>query len=161
MRRHRLLVLSCVLLLTMSCGARVRVPAGGTGAMPRIGWVIMVGTRDDPDQDFVCQSDPRTECVMPASQPDSQAFSRAYFYFFPAAANDTKFAGTIQIGFFEGAIPHEMTPNLTVKRTGPPGQTSVLGIVSSMRGPHELRIAVNAQGATTQEIRDSVPVTIK
>jgi hypothetical protein len=152
------LVATC--LLVTSCGARVRAPSGGVQGAPRVGWVIMAGTRDDPDQEFVCQSDPRSECAMPASQPNSQAFSRAYFYFFPTM-NDTTYAGTIQIGFFEGTAPHEIKPNITVKRGGPVANTSVLGIVSSMPGPRELRIALNAQGGATQEIRDTVPVLVK
>lgn len=97
---------------------------------------------------------------MPASQPSSQIFSRTYFYFLPAAT-DTKYGGSIQIGFFEGARPHEVAPDVTVKRGGPIANTSVLGIISSMPGPRAMTIAVTAQGETTQEIRDSVQVTVK
>jgi len=148
------------MLLTTSCGTRVPVPSGGAAGTPRLGWVIMVGDRDNPDREFVCQSEPRTPCVMPASRADSQAFTDVHFYFHPAS-NDTTYSGKIQLGFFEGATPHELTPKVTVKRGESRANTSVVGIVSSRPGTHAMTIAVTAESATPREIREQVPIEVK
>src|SRR4051794_27860388 len=143
-----------------ACETRVPVPAGGPAGAPRVGWVIMVGDRDNPDREFVCQSDPRTDCVIPASRGDSQAFSDVHFYFHPAAT-DTKYSGKIQVGFFEGATPHELTPNVTVKRGDSRANTSVVGIVSSQPGAHDMTIAMVAESGTPREIRDRIRIDVK
>lgn len=149
------------MLLATACGKRVPgPPAGAVSGMPRIGWVIMTGDRDNPDQDFVCQSEPRTDCVMPASGPGRQVFTDVHFYFHPAAT-DTKYTGKIQIGFVEGSAPYELTPNMTVKRGDSLGNTSVIGIVSSKPGTHEMTIAMVAEADSTRQIRDQVRVQVK
>jgi len=149
-----------ILLLQTGCGMRVPAPSGGPPGAPRVGWVIMAGDRDNPDRDFVCQSNPRTACVMPASRPDNQTFTDVHFYFHSATA-DTKYTGTIQIGFMEGSTPHEVTSNVTVKRGDSPANTSVSGIVSSTPGTHPMTIAIVAESGTIQQIRERVPVTVK
>jgi len=150
--------LIALLCLAMGCEKRVPVPTGGSPETPRIGWVIMVGDRENPDREFVCQSDPRTDCVMPASQPDDQRFTNTHFYFHSAAA-DTKYTGTIQVGFLTS--PHEFKPNLIVKGGDPATNASVSGIVSSKRGRYQMTITAVAESGGTQQIRDSVPVTVK
>jgi hypothetical protein len=147
-----------VLCLVPGCEKRVPVPAGGPPETPRVGWVIMMGDRDNPNREFVCQSDPRTDCVIPASQPDNQTFTDTHFYFHSGAI-DTKYTGTIQIGFLTS--PHELKPNLTVKAGGSAANATVSGIASSKPGRYQMTIAAVAESGGTRQIRDSVPVTIK
>jgi hypothetical protein len=120
----------------------------------------MVGDRDNPNREFVCQSDPRTDCVMPASRPGVQVFTDIHFYFH-SATMDTTYTGTIQIGFFEGQKPHELKPKVIVKGGERATNASVSGIVSSKPGSYPMTIAVMAASGTSQEIRDRVPVTLQ
>ena len=147
---------SAILLLT-SCEKRVPVPTGGSPGTPHVGWVIMVGDRENADREFVCQSDPRTECVVPASQPDNQTFTNVHFYFH-SGTTDTKYTGNIQIGFLTS--PHEVKLNTTVKGGDTAGNSSVSGIVSSKPGGYQMTVAVDAENGGTRQIRDSVPVTV-
>jgi hypothetical protein len=150
-----------VVLLTMGCGKRVPVPSAGTPGTPHVGWVIMVGDRDNPNRDFVCQSDPRTDCVMPASRPDDQAFTDVHFYFHPAKAEAT-YRGTIVIPFFEGSTPHELKTDVTVKQGDAIANSSVSGIVPSKPGTYPMTIEVVADsGGATRQIRDRVTVIVK
>ena len=150
-----------VVLLTTGCGKRVPVPSAGTPGTPHVGWVIMVGDRDDPNRDFVCQSDPRTDCVMPASRPDDQAFTDVHFYFHPAKAEAT-YRGTILIPFFEGSTPHELKTDVTVKQGDAIANSSVSGIVPSKPGTYPMTIEVVADsGGATRQIRDRVTVIVK
>ena len=149
-----------IVLLTSACDKRVPVPAGATRGTPHVGWVIMSGDADNPDREFVCQSDPRTDCVLPASRPDNQAFTDVHLYFHPASA-ETKYVGTVQIGFFEGAAPHEVKPNVTVKPGGPVARSSVAGIVSSTPGTRALTIAIVADSGTPRQIQEDIPDKIQ
>jgi len=148
-------------LVATGCAMRVPQPIGGRTDAPRLGWVIMSGDRDNPDRDFVCQSNPRSECVAPVDRPDSRVLANVHFYYHPAAA-ETKYTGSIRIGFFDTA--HEIKPNVTVKPGDSPGNQSVSGFVSSKPGAYTMTIAVTAtsgpSGAVTQ-IREEVPVTLK
>src|SRR6478672_11328697 len=93
------------LLALAGCGKRVPESTTAPPGIPRIGWVIMTGDRDNPDDDYVCQSGPRMpQCIVPASRPDHQVFADVHFYFHPAEA-DTKYTGTIEVGFIQGAAP--------------------------------------------------------
>jgi hypothetical protein len=157
---NRLLPLLGLVLVTSGCEKRVPVPSGATRGTPHVGWVIMVGDRDNPDREFVCQSDPRTDCVLPASRPDNQAFTDVHLYFHPAS-KETRYAGTVQIGFFEGATPHELKPNVTVKPGAPVARSSVAGIVSSTPGTRALTIAIVADSGTPQQIQELVPVRVQ
>jgi hypothetical protein len=148
------------MVLLTGCEKRLPVPSGGSPGIPHVGWVIMVGDRENPDREFVCQSDPRTDCVMPPSQPDNQAFTNTHFYLH-SGTTDTKYTGTIEIGFFEGSRPHVVKLNTTVKGGAPAGNSSVSGIVSAKPGRYPMTIAVVAENGETREIRESVPVTVR
>ena len=69
--------------------------------------------------------------------------------------------GTVHIGFFEGAAPHEVKPNVTVKPGGPVARSSVAGIVSSTPGTRTLTIAIVADNGTTRQIQEDIPVKIQ
>jgi hypothetical protein len=143
------------------CGRRVPARTGGPADAPHVGWVIMSGDRENPDRDFVCQSNPRSECVAPVDRPDARVLTHVHFYYHPAAA-ETKYSGSIRVGFL--GTPHDVTPTVTVKPGDSPGNQSVSGFVSSRPGTYTMSLMVVAtavpSGAVTQ-IRDQVSVTLK
>ena len=94
---------SLIVLVTVSmfagCATHVPEPAVSIPGTPHVSWIIMSGDRDNPDREFVCQSEPRTECVVPVSRPDARVFSDVHIYYHGAGA-ETKYTGSIQVGFF-------------------------------------------------------------
>jgi hypothetical protein len=156
-------VLGGFLLILFATGCARRVPEriGGPSDAPHVGWVIMSGDRDNPDRDFVCQSNPRGECVAPVDRPDARVLTHVHFYYHPAAT-ETKYSGSTRIGFF--GSPLDVNPNITVKQGDSPGNQSVTGFVSSKPGTYTMTIAVVAtsvpSGAVIQ-IREQVPVTLR
>ena len=80
-----------------ACRSRRTSPPG----TPHITWVLMYGDRNNADDEFACQSEPKTECVIPASRPDAQSFADVHFYFH-GAGDETKYEGTTSIGFLQG-----------------------------------------------------------
>jgi hypothetical protein len=98
-RMHKLsmIVATIAAVLNSTCAKRAPEPAGVVRGTPHISWIIMSGDRDNPDQEFVCQSDPRNDCVLPVSRPDTQVFSDVHFYYHGAGA-ETKYTGSIDIG---------------------------------------------------------------
>ena len=150
-----------LIMLATSCARRVPEPVGGHTDAPHLGWVIMSGDRDNPDRDFVCQSNPRSECVASVDGPDARVLAHVHFYYHPTAA-ETKYTGSIRIGFFDTA--HEIHPNVTVKPGDPPGNQSVSDFVSTKPGAYTLTTAVVAtsvlSGVVTQ-IREQVQVTLR
>jgi hypothetical protein len=163
MRRLSVLVATVVAVLTPACVTRVPKPAGIASGTPHISWVIMSGDRDNPDQDFVCQSDPRSDCVVPASRPDAQVFSDVHIYYHGAGA-DTKYTGSIDVGFFQGPPEsHRLQPNITVKKTDSIANQSVVGIVTATPGTYAVTFAIVAAvtGGNSQPIREQVPVAVK
>jgi hypothetical protein len=120
---------------------------------------MMTGDRENPDSHYVCQSEPRTEpCVLPPSRPDHQVFAHVYFYFHPASG-DATYTGKIELDFMEGAQP--LTPNVTVKASDKPAQTSVMGLVLPTPGSHQMTIALVAQGEQRREISERVTVDVR
>jgi hypothetical protein len=143
--------------------AEHRTPrAAGEPGAPRVGWIVMYGDSDNPDAEFACQSNPRTDCVVPASRPDGQTFSEVHLYLHPTPA-ETKYSGAMQIGFFRGnKAAQELKASDTVK----PGQVanhSIVGIVTDKAGPQVLNVefkAVMASGEIRQ-IHDQVTVLVR
>jgi len=150
-----------LIVIATGCARRIPEPVGGHTDSPHLGWVIMSGDADNADRDFVCQSNPPSECVIPVDRPNARVLSHVHFYYH-AAATETKYTGSIGIGFFDGA--HEINPNITVKRGEPPGNQSVSDFVSSKPGVYNMAIAVVAtsvpSGATTR-IPGQVRVTVR
>ena len=143
------------------CARSVPKAAGGPVGTPRVGWVIMMGDRDNPDREFVCYSDSPGDCVMPPSRPNDPVFTDVHLYYHPTAT-ETKYTGTIQIGFFNS--PHELRPNVTVMPDRGAANQSVTGIVSDKPGTNALTIAVDAtptQGGATRQIREQVRVVVR
>jgi hypothetical protein len=156
------IVTACVLtVIAAGCARRIPEPVGGRTDSPHVGWVIMSGDADNSDRDFVCQSNPRSECVVPVDRPDARVLSHVHLYYHPAAA-ETKYTGSILIGFFGGG--HEVKPNLTVTPGDSPGKQSVSSFVSSKPGTFAMTIAVVATSTPSgaiREIREQVSVTVR
>ena len=153
---------ACVLaVIATGCAKRIPERVGGRTDSPHVGWVIMSGDADNPDRDFVCQSNPPSECVVPVDRPESRVLGHVHFYYH-AAATETNYTGSNRIGFFEG--PLEINPDITVKRGAPPGNQSVFDFVSSKPGKYTMSIAVvatSAQTGQTENIRNQVSVIVK
>ena len=145
------------------CAHRMPAATGGPPGSPRVGWVIMAGDRDTPDQDFVCQSNPRSECVLPHSRPDNQVFSHLHFYFHPAST-DMRYGGSIRLGFFTNSS-YELKPDLTVEAGDEAGNHSVVGIVTDRPGTYTMAVAVEAVGTNgiggVHQIRENVQIVVK
>ena len=155
-----------LIILTAGCASRTREPnpepVAGHTATPHVGWVIMSGDRENPDKDFVCQSNPRTECVIAADRADVRVLAHVHIYYH-AAATVTKYTGTIRIGFFDQ--PHEVSPkNITVRPGGLPGNESVSDFVTNQPGKYLMTIAVIATSIPDehiQNIAEQVDVTVR
>jgi hypothetical protein len=147
-----------------ACGKRIPEPKGIVPGTPHISWVIMNGDAENPDQDFVCQSDPPNDCVVPASRPDAQVFSDVHFYYH-GAGSETKYEGPIEIGHFQGSREsHTTQTKITVKKDESITNQSVTGIVTSMPGTYAIKfslVATVADTGKTQPIQDSVPIVVK
>lgn len=164
MRCQFLIVLAIVSASSAACARRVPPPAGLAAGTPYISWIIMSGDRDNPDQEFVCQSTPRSDCVVPASRPDAQVFSDAHFYYHEAGA-DTKYAGTIDIGFFQGSREsHEVKTDIIVKKNELITNQSVAGIVTSTPGTYAIVfdfVATVTDTGKSVPIREQVSIVVK
>src|SRR5262245_25818493 len=151
-------------LLVAGCGPQRPQPISGAAGAPQVGWVIMSGDADNPNHDFVCQSNPRSDCVVPASRADAKTHAAVYFYYHPAAV-ETRYAGTIQIGFLEGAsASHQLRPDFTVKPKDSPASHSIDGIVSSTPGTYAVAIDVTATptgSGSKQDVRERVQVVVR
>jgi hypothetical protein len=163
--RHRLVLVSiAAAVFTSTCAKRVPEPVGVAPGAPHVSWVIMSGDRDNPDQDFVCQSDPRNDCVVPVSRPDALVFSDVHVYYHGAGA-ETKYAGSMQIGFFRGAAEsRNIQTNITVQKTESITNQSVTGIVTETPGNYAVAfslVATSIDSGITQPIREQVSVVVK
>lgn len=147
-----------------ACAKGIPQPTGLTPGTPRISWVIMSGDRDNPDQDFVCQSDPRSACVIPASRPDAQTFSHVHVYYHGAGAS-TKYTGSIDVGFFQGEpASRTIQANMTVPKADDVLTQSVTGIVVATPGRYAVRFEVGAlvtDTKVTRPIREQIPIAVQ
>jgi hypothetical protein len=164
MRRYAILLLGVAGLIAPACGKRVPQPPNVAPGTPYVSWVIMSGDRDNPDREFVCQSDPHSECVVPASRPDEQTFSDVHVYYH-GTGPETKYEGTVEVGFFEGAQNvRTMQTNIVVKKDESITNQSVTSIVTSKPGTYALRFAITAtvtDSGKRQPINETVQVAAK
>jgi hypothetical protein len=163
MRREAVFALTLGAVLTAACGKRVPEPPNLAPGTPHVSWVIMSGDRDNADREFVCQSEPRTDCVMPASRPNEQAFADVHVYYHGAGA-DTKYQGTVALGFLEGSAAVNTAPtNLVVKKDEAIANQTVTGIVTSTPGTYEVTFKLTATVSgtgNTHPIQQSLPVVV-
>ena len=160
----RLIALTLVAVIGSACVRPVPKPAAVPPGTPHVSWVLMYGDRDNPDNEFACQSNPRTECVVAASKPDALVFSDIHFYFHGAGA-ETRYEGTIDLGYLQGAPDsHTSRTNITVQKNESIANSSTTGIVTSTPGTYAVTIALTAtvtDTSRTQSIRESIPVVVK
>ena len=148
-------------LCMLGCTRPIPKTAGGPAGLARVGWVIMIGDRDNPDRDFVCYSETPADCVMPPSRPGEQVFADVHLYYHPAAA-ETRYDGSIQVGFFSS--PLELKPTFTVKPDASPENQGIVGIVSDKPGTYPFTIGIAATptpGGAARQIREQVQVTVR
>jgi len=160
----RKLAIPALALTAASCGAKIPTSAGVAPGTPYVSWIIMHGDRDNPDREYACQSDTRASCVVPVSRADAQVFSHVYLYYHGAGA-ETKYTGSVQIGFFQGAAEsHDMKTNVTVKKSESITNQSVTGIVTSNAGTYELTIGLEAAtggSGRSVPVRDTATVIVR
>ena len=163
MRKESLVVLFTAVLFMSACVRRIPEPTGVAPGTPHISWIVMHGDSDNPDQEFACQSDPRNDCVVPASKPDAQVFSDVHVYYHGAGV-ETKYVGTVQIGHFGGAgAARKADSNITVMKTESITNQSFTGIVTATPGSYNVTFAMVAttEGGKSQRIDLQVPVVVK
>ena len=164
MRTYRVSVVILAVALTSTCAKSVPEPASVPPGTPHVSWVLMYGDRDNADREFACQSDPRTDCVLPASKPDAQVFSDIHFYFHGAGA-ETRYEGTINIGYLQGAPDsHTSRTTITVQKNGSITNSSTTGIVTSTPGSYAVTISETAtikDTGKTQAIQEPIRVIVK
>ena len=164
MRTYRISLVLLTVALTWTCAKPVPEDVGVPPGTPYISWVLMYGDRDDADREFACQSDPRTDCVLPASKPDAQVFGDIHFYFHGAGA-ETRYEGAINIGYLQGAPDsHTSRTTITVQKDESITNSSTTGIVTSTPGTYAVTISQTAtvkDAGKTQAIQESIPVVVK
>jgi len=164
MRTYRVSVVILAVALTSTCAKPVPEHVGVPPGTPYVSWVLMYGDRDNADREFACQSDPRTDCVLPASTPDAQVFADIHFYFH-GAGPETRYEGAINIGYLQGTPDsHTSQTTFTVQKGEPITNSSTTGIVTSTPGSYAVTISQTAtvkDTGKTQAIRESIPVAVK
>src|SRR5262249_55481936 len=134
MRGRSFVFLVILAAICSACAKRVPEPANVAPGTPHITWVLMYGDRENADSEFACQSDPKTECVIPANRPDAQSFADVHFYF-QGAGKETKYEGTTSIGFLQGSQKaHTSRTTITVKNNESITNSSTTGLVTSTPG---------------------------
>ena len=132
--------------------------------VPHISWLVEVQTASGQER-TVCQSDPRSECVLPASTADNRTFATVHLYLHPVKSGETKYSGTMRVGFLNGtaAEAHDSRVDSTVSRGDSPTNISVTGIVARTTGAYTVAISLVAAPASGSplELRDTIPVTVK
>jgi hypothetical protein len=164
MRAPSLAVATIVAALASTCTRRVPEPTNLVPGTPHVTWVLMYGDRENADQEFACQSDPRTECVLPASRPDAQVFSDIHFYYHGAGA-ETRYEGTMTIGYLQGSPEsHTTRTAVLVKKEESITNEAVTGIVTATPGNYTVTLTMQAtvvDTGKTQPIRQTIQVAVK
>ena len=164
MRTHSMIVATIAAVFTATCAKRVPEPVGVASGTPYVSWIIMSGDSDNPDREFVCQSDPRNDCVIPASHPNDQVFSDVHVYYHGAGA-ETKYIGTIDVGFFQGSPEsHKLQSNIVVSKNESIKNQGVASIVTATPGTYGVTfdlVATVTDTGKSQPIRDRVPIVVR
>jgi hypothetical protein len=163
MDAYRLIVaVAAIGVLTAACATRIPRPANTTPGMPNVTWVLMFGDRDNPDQEFACQSAPRTDCVLPASRSDGEVFSDIHFYYH-GTGGDTRYEGTRDIGYLQVTGPYKSRTDIKVAKDQSIANQSVSGIVTSTPGVYTVGLSLTATmtGGRTVPLQETIQVTVK
>lgn len=163
MRHLSLWTLMIVSLALKSAGCLRRVPEPTTTHdTPHISWVLRAGA-EFAQQRVVCQSDPKSECVIPTSSQAATEFAGMSLYLHPTKV-PTAYRGSLEVTSFETATGVYGTPvDRTVEPGAPPVGITVSGLVRQKPGQYVAAIALIAypSGQTAREIREAVNVSVK
>lgn len=150
--------------LATGCGKRVPEPANVAPGTPHVTWVLMYGDRDNPDAEFACQSDPRTDCALPVSRAGADVFSHFHAYYHGAGAA-IRYEGTMELGFLRGEpASHRSQINATVQKDESITNQSVTGIVTSTPGTYAVTFSLTATAPNSEKktpIRETIQVSVK
>jgi len=144
----------------VTCANRVPEPLGVAPGTPHVSWVLMSGDRDNPDADYVCQSDPKDDCVVAMSSSDRPVFSDHHIYYH-GAGGETRYTGKINVGYFK--LPRTFEPKILVPKDERITNQSMTDIVSSNPGTYAVTfdlMASTANGAS-HSIRQTLPITVR
>ena len=149
----------CVSLLALAgCASRSGPEPIGDSSSPRLGWVIMHGSADNPDAEFACQSNPKNPCALPASTAQRRVFSNVYLYFHPIGA-PARYEGTVEISFLGTGRPAPVALSVPAKGMG---NNSVVGIVTDKPGDYTLALSLTAATPSGPvKLDERVPVTVR
>jgi hypothetical protein len=131
--------------------------------VPHISWEIETGTAANKHATVACRSEPRTRCIVPASTIGQQSFATVHVYYH-STRSDTKYAGSVLIGFFGGPDNgHELKPALTVKANSRPISSAVTDVVTTKPGRYSVRISLLATEGSgrSQTLRDDIDVEVR
>jgi hypothetical protein len=124
----------------------------------------MYGDRDNSDREFSCQSEPRSECVLPASKADEQVYSDLHFYFH-GVGGETKYEGTKNLSYLQGTPDsHVSAVNVTATKNESITNASVSRIVTSTPGTYTVTVSATATVTGTGKkypIQESFQVVVK
>ena len=145
-----------------SCAERIPEPVV-VPTVPHVSWLIAVQTPSSEER-TVCQSDPRNECILPVSTVDKRTFATVHLYLHPVKSGETKYSGTMRVGFMNGAAsePHDSKVDSTVSPGDTPTNVSVTGIVTEKPGGYTITISLLATSSsgTSLKLRDTIDVTV-
>lgn len=123
---------------------KVGFTTGVAPGTPHISWVLMYGDRDTADREFACQSEPRSDCVLPVSRPDAQVLSDIHLYFH-GVGGETKYEGTKNLSYLQGSPEsHISRVSVTATKNESITNESVTGIVTSTPGRYTVTLSVTA-----------------
>jgi hypothetical protein len=163
LRVIRLGTFTVAAIAASACARHVPEPPTRVPGVPYVSWVVMSGDSDNPDEDFVCQSDPRNDCEMPASRADARVFSDVHVYYH-GVGPQTRYLGSLHIGFFQGSATAARTQvDIAVQKDGAIANQSVTGIVTSVPGTYaiDFDLIATTDANRNQPIRSQLRVVVK
>jgi hypothetical protein len=126
---------------------RIPESPGAHSGIPQISWSIHAGTAEDPEQLTVCESEPRSECIVGASRPDNPFFASVRLYLHAVSVEAT-YKGVMQVGFF-GSDPRSVL--VYDRLPAKPGVYALEVDLVAFLGPSE----------DERQIRDRADVTVR
>jgi hypothetical protein len=142
---------------------RIPESPGAHSGIPQISWSIHAGTAEDPEQLTVCESEPRSECIVGASRPDNPFFASVRLYLHAVSVEAT-YKGVMQVGFFGGAEPHTVEIDAIVQPGSDPRSVLVYDRLPAKPGVYALEVDLVAflgPSEDERQIRDRADVTVR
>ena len=153
-------VIAALAIVGTSCSHRVPEPVPHpTG--PHLTWSIAIGDREDE----VCNSTTPTACIIESSRA-GRSPTATFHLFMHAAANETRYTGTVQAGFLGGpaASVQQHRVDLIVKVGSAPVNFSTTYMVQPA-GTYSVFIDLHAASVSNTgsslPLKVRIPVTVK